>query len=294
MLILANRSAGIRAATPTEIMALIQQFSHDMQMQMAKLKIIQMILTFLCSSLRMLWLYTICTCQVFLPAHFQGSLVLPFSLCFFATLPISTLSGPNGSACLHCSFQFPTLIHPFILLLSLSQLALGFHPGGLFALEGHDGLHHFVHQCWGAAVGLHLCHAHFTQQLHSKWERTENMRMDIDRVYFLVSHIIIHGLFLVKGGPDTCMNKSCWPFFTFWLVWTSKEYIHLSNQEILLPLVIVSGRLIFLNTERIPLKNVNIDSQICLTLTNIQSKKNNFISLPSSKVGRGEYEQKSF
>ena len=101
--------------------------------------------------------------------------------------------------------------------------------------------------------GLDLCHGHFTQQLHSKSERTENMRMGIDRVYFLANHIIIHGLFLVKGGPDTCTNKARWPFFTFRLVWTSKEYIHLSNQEILLPLVIVSGRLIFLNAERIPL-----------------------------------------
>ena len=34
--ILANQSDGIFASTPTEIMASIKQFGHDMQMKMAK------------------------------------------------------------------------------------------------------------------------------------------------------------------------------------------------------------------------------------------------------------------
>lgn len=51
----------------------------------------------------------------FYSAHFLGTLVLPFALCFFATLPISSLSSPNGFVSLHSSFHFPSLIHPFIL-----------------------------------------------------------------------------------------------------------------------------------------------------------------------------------
>lgn len=73
------------------------------------------------------------------------------------------------------------------MLLSLSQLALGLRPGGLSALEDHDGLHHCLHQCWGAAKGLDLCHVLFIQRLHSKrerwkigeWTMTDNTSMDI-------------------------------------------------------------------------------------------------------------------
>lgn len=74
-----------------------------------------------------------------IPAH------LIFSLCYFAPLPISARSGPSGSIALYLSFQFPALSHPSVLPPPLSQLALGLGTGGLFALEDHDGLHHFLH-----------------------------------------------------------------------------------------------------------------------------------------------------
>lgn len=49
----------------------------------------------------------------------------------------------------------------------LTQLPLGLGPGRLFALKGHDGLHHCLHQRRGAAVRLDLCHVFFVQRLQS-------------------------------------------------------------------------------------------------------------------------------
>lgn len=96
------------------------------------------------------------------------ALVPQFSLCFFATLPISSLSGPSGSISLYLSFPFPFLIHPFILLLSLSQLALGLRPGGLSAPEDRDGLRRCLCQWCRAATGPDLCPVHFIHRFHSK------------------------------------------------------------------------------------------------------------------------------
>ena len=89
-------------------MALIQQFSNDMQMQMAKLKIIQMILTFLCSSPRMLWLYTICTCQVF----FFFFCPLIFRAVWFSHFLCVSLPHSQSPLC-QAQMALPACIAPF-------------------------------------------------------------------------------------------------------------------------------------------------------------------------------------
>lgn len=157
ILILANHSADIFASTPTVKMALIQQFGCDMQMKTAKNKpqveITTNDPTF--SPFPFLSMHGVTVHNLYLSGfnpHILGHFSSPIFHVSFATLPISSLSGPNGSVFLHLSFQFPSLIHPVILLLSLSQLALGLRPGGLFALEDHDGLYHSLHQCWGTAM----------------------------------------------------------------------------------------------------------------------------------------------
>ncbi len=152
-----------------------------------------------CFSLFMVWLYIIRACQVLL-CSFLGHFSCPIFSVFLCHTP-NLLSVRSKWLCLpvsllSISFLYSSL-HPAAV--SLSQLALGLRPGGLFALKDHDGLHHCLHQCWGAAMGLDLCRVLFIQRLHRKWERTYNRWMDDDRVYFLVSHILIYELFLVEG-----------------------------------------------------------------------------------------------
>lgn len=96
---------------------------------------------------------------------------LIFSLCYFAPLPISARSGPSGSIALYLSFQFPALSHPSVLPLPLSQLALGLGTGGLFALEDHHGLHHFLHR------DFIFCCALFILVTTYKWANGNEVRV---------------------------------------------------------------------------------------------------------------------
>lgn len=64
--------------------------------------------------------------------------------------------------------------------MSLTQLSLGLCPGGLFALKGHDSLHHCLYQCWGVTIRLDLCHVLLIQRLQSLCAKRGSNRECVD------------------------------------------------------------------------------------------------------------------
>lgn len=106
----------------------------------------------------MVWICTICPCQVLGFIFFKAIRAhLIFSLCYFAPLPICSLSGPSGFISLSLSFQFPALSHPSVLPVALPAGSWPRHrwalcPGGSWwpAIT-------FCSSLVAAAMGLGLC-----------------------------------------------------------------------------------------------------------------------------------------
>lgn len=163
----------------------------------------------------MVWMYTICTVQVWV-CWFLGHSSSPVFSLFLCHTPNLLSVRPKW---LHLpvsllSISFPhSSLHPAAV--SLPQLALGLRPGGLSAPEDHDGLHRCLCQWCRAATGPDLCPVHFTHRFHREWGRQK------------ISEWIM----------TVCTSTS-------------------ESQVFTLSFVIVSGRLIFQNVERILLKNV--------------------------------------